>query len=97
MLSCQFTIRESADPDEFRKAIEAVLAEALKAGPTRVGKVTGFRLLVGNRVGSERTYQLEIEGMLVLPPGLREAIEFAGAEEITSNEYVEVLSSSSET
>jgi hypothetical protein len=91
MLICRFTIRKSVDPDEFRNSIDTVLSKAMTAGATRVGKVDAFRLLQGDTTDIQRRYQLEIDGLMLLPPQLADALKSAGAGAIATSSYAEVL------
>ena len=53
---CRFKIRKSADQDEFEKAIAAAVSAQKKAGSTRSGQLSGYRLLRGNTTGNDASY-----------------------------------------
>ena len=64
---CRFKIGKNADPEAFEKSIAAAVSLQKKAGPTRIGQLSGYRLLRGDTAGTERTYLLELEGLMSLP------------------------------
>ena len=79
MTVCRFKIRKAVDPDEFEKSIAAAVTLQKKAGATRSGQLSGYRLLRGNTTGNERAYVLELEGLMSLPAGIGDAVKSASA------------------
>ena len=66
----RFKIRKSADQAAFEKAIAAAVSAQKKAGSTRSGQLSGYRLLRGGSTGNAQSYLLELEGMMSLPAGI---------------------------
>jgi hypothetical protein len=95
MIVSRFTVSGSVDPEEFAKTVGSALDEEMQSPPTRSGHVSGYRLLSGSTVGSENRYQLEIDGMMSLPDGVRASLEAAGAGKVVTESYMEVLNSDS--
>ena len=87
---CRFKIRKNADPEEFEKAIAAAVSRQKKAGATRSGQLSGYRLLRGETQPTERTYVLELEGLMSLTAGIADAIRSASAGAIAQDSYDKV-------
>ena len=87
---CRFKIRKSADQDEFEKALAAAVSAQKKAGSTRSGQLAGYRLLRGNSTSTERAYVLELEGLMSLPAGIKNAIETASAGTVSADSFSKV-------
>ncbi len=87
VIVCRFEIRETADPDGFEKSLGAALSRQEEVGSTRSGQLTGFRLLRGADASTERTYLLEVDGMMSLPAGIRDAITSGSADMIVGEPF----------
>jgi hypothetical protein len=87
---CRFKIRKSADPEEFEKSIAAAVSLQKKAGATRSGQLSGYRLLRGDTASTERTYLLELEGLISLTAGIADAVRSASAGAIAEASYDKV-------
>ena len=61
-----------------------------KAGFTRSGQLSGYRLLRGDTASTERTYLLELEGLMSLTAGIADAIRSASAGAIAEGTYDKV-------
>ena len=94
VIVCRFEIRDTADPDEFEKSLGAALSRQEEVGSTRSGQLTGFRLLRGAEASTERTYLLEVDGMMSLPAGIRDAITSGSADAIVGESFHHVGSPS---
>ena len=84
---CRFKIRKSADPDEFEKSIAAAVSLQKKAGATRSGQLSGYRFLRGDTTSTERTYLLELEGLMSLTGGIADAVGSASVGAIAQDSY----------
>jgi len=87
---CRFKIRKSADQAEFEKAIAAAVSAQKKAGSTRSGQLSGYRLLRGGSTNNAQSYLLELEGMMSLPAGIAKAIATASAGTVAQDSFNKV-------
>ena len=72
------------------KAIAAAVSAQKKAGSTRSGQLSGYRLLRGGSADTARSYLLELEGMMSLPAGIATAIGTASAGTVSQDSFNKV-------
>ena len=87
---CRFKIKKSADQDAFEKGIAAAVTAQKKVGSTRSGQLAGYRLLRGNTTGNDRSYVLELDGLMTLPAAMKKAIETASAGAVAADSFAKV-------
>ena len=87
---CRFKIRKNADQEVFEKSIAAAVSQQKKAGSTRIGQLSGYRLLRGDTTGNERRYVLELEGLMSLPAGIGDVVKLASLGAIAEDSFDKV-------